>query len=456
MNAPTPVSPTSNNYYATLRARKPEIEARYRSLTPTSAKLHEEAKAVLPGGATRDAVLRKPYPTFIDRGQGSYLFDADNRRISDFWFNATSLVLGNSHPAVVDAVGAQLGRGTAFAAPGRLEAELAHEIIRRLPSAEKVRFTNSGSEAVMLALRLARAFTGRDVIAKFEGSYHGSYDDVSWSVGGPAAKLGEQARPNPVPESGGLPSGLGRTLVLPYNDLAATTTLVEQNADRLAALIVEPMASRMGLVLPSREFIEGLRKLCDKNGIVLIFDEVIAFRVGYHGAQGLFGVKPDLTTLGKVIGGGFPVGGVAGRDDILMLSESGRAGRVTHTGTFNGNPITMTAGLATLRQLTPEVYDRINTVGESVRGSLRRLCEGLPLQVTGVGSLFKVTASNRAVENYRHTVAADHEWEEIASQALLCDGFFLTTKLAGCVSVVTSDEQIETMLHRMGSVLSTG
>ncbi|MCC7272073.1 MAG: aspartate aminotransferase family protein [Alphaproteobacteria bacterium] len=456
MNAPMPAGPASNNYYATLRARKSAIEARYRTLTPTSAKLHEEAKSVLPGGVTRDAALRKPYPTFIDHGEGSYLFDVDGRRISDFWFNATSLVLGNAHPAVVEAVGTQLGKGTAFAAPGRLEMELAGEIIRRLPSAEKVRFTNSGSEAVMLALRLARAFTGRDMIAKFEGSYHGSYDDVAWSVGGPAAKLGERTRPNAVPETGGLPSGFGRTIVLPYNDIAATTTLVEENAGRIAALIVEPMASRMGLVLPSRAFIEGLRRLCDKHGIVLIFDEVIAFRIGYHGAQGLFGVTPDMTTLGKVIGGGFPVGGVAGRSDIMMQSDAGKAGRVTHAGTFNGNPITMAAGLATLRQLTPEVFDRINATGEKVRTTLRRLCEGLPLQVSGVGSLFKITASNQPVENYRHAVAADHEWEEIASLALLCDGFFLTTHLAGCISVVTTEEQVDDLMHRVGAMLSTG
>src|SRR5690606_12514074 len=319
------------------------------------------------------------------------------RRITDFWFNATALPLGYGHPKVLQAVRAQLPRGTAFFAPGEQEVELAKELLRRLPAAERVRFTNSGSEAVMLALRLARGATGRALVAKFEGSYHGTYDDVSWSVGPPPSKFGDAAHPNPVPESAGLPSGLGRVLVLPYNDLDSATTLIDRHAREIAALIVEPIANRMGFVLPRRAFLQGLRALCDTHGIVMIFDEVIAFRVGYHGAQGVLGIDPDLTTLGKVIGGGFPVGAVAGKSDILMHSDPARPERVTHAGTFNGNPVTMVAGLETLRQLTPDVFARMNAQGQRIRDRLTQIVRGLPLQISGSGSLFKISATDREI-----------------------------------------------------------
>ena len=379
----------------------------------------------------------------------------DGRRVIDFWFNATSLPLGYCHAVVTEAARSQLAKGTAFFAPGRSAIELGEEIARRLPSVERVRFTNSGSEAVMLALRLARGFTGRSLVAKFEGSYHGTYDDVSWSVGPPAAKLGEAVRPTAVPESAGLPSGLGRTLVLPFNDLASTTRLVEEHASEIAALIVEPLANRMGLILPKKDFIHGLRLLCDRHGIVLIFDEVISFRVGYGGAQSVLEVKPDLTTLGKIIGGGFPVGAVGGKLDIMMTSDPSRAGRVTHAGTFNANPITMAAGLATMRELTPEVFDRINEAGRRMRSELQRRLDGLPLQVTGAGSLFKITATDREIVSYRDSVTADKAWEETASLALLNDGLMVTSQLQGCVSSVTTGEQLNALLERFCALVGT-
>src|SRR5262249_20498574 len=210
-------------------------------------------------------------------------------------------------------------------------------------------------------------------------------------------------RPAP-PEGAGLPSPLGRALVLLFDDLAATRGRVGEHARDVAAIIVEPMANRMGLIMPSRAFVEGLRALCDRHGILLIFDEVIAFRVGYHGAQGVLGVAPDLTTLGKIIGGGFPVGAVGGRHDVMMASAPFRAGRVTHAGTFNANPMTAAAGLATMQALTPDVFDRLAATGEQVRARLRQICDGLPIQVTGAGSLFKLTATDRSIRNYRDAV----------------------------------------------------
>jgi glutamate-1-semialdehyde 2,1-aminomutase len=435
-----------NDFYGALSARKAEIVAEYRRLTPRSAALAERAALVFPGGYTRDAIMRAPYSPFVVEGAGSTLTDADGRRLTDMWFNATSLPLGHAHPAVVEAVQRQAAKGTAYFAPTEHELKLAELICGRVPSFERIRFTNSGSEAVMMAIRFARARRGCPLIVKFEGSYHGSYDDVSWSVAPSLDRVGAAGSPNAVAETGGLAGTEGRVAVLPFNDAATLRQYVQANHARIAGLIVEPLANRIGLVLPDAAFLAEARALCSEYGIVLIFDEVIAFRVGYHGAQGVMGVTPDLTTLGKIIGGGFPVGAVAGRADILGLSAPDQAGRVTHAGTFNGNPMTAVAGRATMEQLTSEVFERIGELGAHVRQRLAAITEGLPLQVTGAGSLFKITATARPIRNYRDAATNDKAWEATASLALLNAGFLMTPTLSGCVSAVTTREEIEGFL----------
>lgn len=441
------------SFYSALKARRPAIEERYVRLTPESARLAREARRVLPGGSTRDTVLRRPHATFLARGLGGQVIDADGRPLVDLWFNATSLPLGHADPRVVRAVQDCIARGTSFYAPTGLETDLARRICERLLSAERVRFTNSGTEAVMLAIRLARAFTGRPVVAKFEGSYHGSYDDVQWSVSTPGA--GPAQAPEPVAASAGLVTAAGRTLVLPYNDLASTTRVLEANAAHTAALLVEPIANRMGLVEPTAGFLEGLREITARHHIVLVFDEVISFRLGYHGAQGLAGVMPDLTTLGKVIGGGYPVGAVAGRAEIMEVSAPDRPTRVTHAGTFTANPVTMTAGKVTLDALTPQAIAGLNEAGGRVRAALRRACSGLPLQITGAGSLFKISATSAELVDHRSSMTCDATWEELASLALLNEGFFLTTRLHGCVSTATTSEDLDRFLDTFGQIVRT-
>jgi len=439
----------SNSFYSALLSRKGEIEDKYRRMTGASAALFEKSLRVLPGGVTRDSVMRKPYPAFVASGSGSKLTDADGNELVDFWFNATSLPLGHCHPIVSDAARSQVARGTAFFAPGATEAELAEEILRRIKSAELVRFMNSGSEAVMFAVRLARGFKRRPLVAKFEGSYHGSYDDVAWSVGPRPSEFGPKDAPSAVPESIGLnPSN---TVVLPYNDLAATTALLDSRRDELAAVLVEPVANRMGLILPDKGFIDGLAAYCRKHGIVLIFDEATAFRVGYHGAQVALRIEPDLTVLGKVIGGGFPVGAVAGKAEILAQMSTSHA--VPHAGTFNGNPVTMEAGLATLRALTPDVFDTMNAMGADLRSRLSAAFSGLPLQVTGMGSLFKVSASHEPISDYRSAVTSAREWEELASIALWTEGCFLAPRLHGCVSAVTTQADQDQLVDSFTRVI---
>ena len=441
------------DFYDKLKSRRAEIEDRYRALTPASARLAREAADVLPGGTTRDTVARRPHPLFVASGAGGRVTDADGRALVDLWFNATTLPLGHADPRVVAAASAWLAKGTAFYAPTGLEAELARVIAGRLPSAERVRFANSGTEAVMLAARIARAHTGRALVAKFEGSYHGSWDDVQWSVGAQGDGMGPASAPQPVAATGGLVGANGRVLVLPYNDLDATARLLERHGWDVAALLVEPIANRMGLIQPRPGFLQGLRDLCDRHGIVLVFDEIISFRLGYHGAQGLAGVTPDLTTLGKLIGGGFPVGAVAGRAAIMAATEAGHPSRVAHAGTFTANPVTMAAGKATLDALTPDVFDRLNAEGDRVRAALRQACAGRPLQVTGAGSLFKISAAPRAIVDHRSSLAADAEWEETASLALLCDGFFLTTRLHGCLSTATDPADVDRFVEAVGRLV---
>jgi len=455
MTAPATSRVLTNDFYAPLKARAAEIEANFRSLTPVSAGLFEQAKGLFPGGFTRDAVIRKPYAPFIAKGKAAVMTDVDGRDLVDLWYNASSLPLGHADARVVAAVDKQLALGTAYYAPTESELALAQILCDRLPSAERVRFTNSGSEAVMIALRLARGFTGRNLVVKCEGSYHGSYDDVQWSVAPAKDKLGDPDHPVPVPDSAGLPDSSDRILVLPFNNPEILRREVRARADQIAALIIEPLANRIGLIVPSPEFLSAARELCDEIGAVLIFDEVIAFRLGYHGAQGFVGMTPDMTTLGKVIGGGFPVGAVVGKADVMAASDAARKNRVTHAGTFNANPVTMTAGRATMEALTPDVYESINAKGAKMRAGLEAATAGVPLTITGAGSFFKINATAKDITDYRGAVTVDGVWEEVLSLGLFNAGYLLTPHLHGCCSVVTTDEQIEGFLAAFADLVKS-
>lgn len=442
------------NYYGHLLSRASEIVDIYRTRHPNAEKRFASAGKVFPGGYSRDAVMRDPFPIFVDHGVGSKLYDYDGHELTDFWFNATSLPLGHAHPDVVAAATAQVAKGSAFFGLTDGEIELAETLLERIPSAERIRFTNSGSEAVMMALRIARASTGRDLVIKFEGSYHGSYDDVQWSVAPDVSAAGDFKSPKSVADTPGLPSPDGRVLVLPYNDAEALRETLVRLGERVAAVLIEPMSNRIGLIMPSDDFIAAARAGASDCGAVLIFDEVIAFRLGYHGAQGTLGVNPDLTTLGKIIGGGFAVGAVAGRADILDVTAPGTKFRAKHAGTFNANPVTAAAGSATLAHLTPEAFDQMNAAGADIRARLNTMVSGLPLCITGAGSLFKISATAGPITNYRHAASGDKAWEKLFSLALLNRGFVLTTELQGCVSLVTSDADIDAFLGAVEEVLA--
>ncbi|MFL5755531.1 MAG: aspartate aminotransferase family protein, partial [Chloroflexota bacterium] len=348
----------------------------YLARTPRSRELFERATGSLPGGSTRTTVYTAPYPPYIESGSGLWLRDVDGNRYRDFLCNYTSLILGHAHPAVVDAVEAQVRRGSAFAAPTETEVLLAEEIRARVPSVERLRFTSSGTEATMFAMRAARAFTGRPLIAKFERAYHGTHDGV-------------------MTGTAGVPAAMDQLVVeLPWGDIDGIEAALRGREGDLAAIILEPVQGAGGVRAPESAFLPFLRSFTERHGALLIFDEIISFRVGYGGAQGRFGVRPDLTTLGKIIGGGYPLAAFGGRADVMEIFDARRSGAVSHGGTFNGSPVAAAAGLATLRELTPDVYPRLERLGERLRSAIAGVfvARGLVARVTAVGSLFQVFA----------------------------------------------------------------
>jgi glutamate-1-semialdehyde 2,1-aminomutase len=424
--------------------------AEYQRQNPASLSRFEQAKAVIPGGNTRLTAYFAPYPFYAVKGEGSRIYDLDGNVRLDFYNNATSLIFGHAYPPVVVAISDQASKGTAFAIPTEPEVELAQLLTARLPSVEQIRFTNSGTEGVLFAIRAARVFTAREKIAKFEGGYHGTADHVSVSVTPELALTGDARRPTPVPASAGITrSTVDDVVILPFNDLEGTTALLTAHKDTVAAVLVEPILGSCAYVPAQSEFLQGLRDLTKRLGILLIFDEVQTFRLSSGGAQALLGIMPDLTVLGKIIGGGLPVGGVGGRRDVMAAFDASTGTpKVPHAGTFNGNPVTMRAGLATLQDLDPEVYDPLNQRGSDFRLRLQTLCEryNVSVQVTGAGSLFGIHWSADPVTDYRSATRANKSLSYKFFLHALNNGLFFTTRGGGCLSIPMTDTEMGTFL----------
>jgi glutamate-1-semialdehyde 2,1-aminomutase len=369
------------------------------------------------------------------RGEGLRTWDLDGNEYRDFLGNYTSLILGHAHPEVVAAVEAQVRRGSAFAAPTETEIQLAEEIRSRLPSIERIRFTNSGTEATMFAIRAARAFAGRDLLAKFEGAYHGTHDTV-------------------IAGSPGIPDATSDlVLELPWADPEGVERVIAGRERELAAIIIEPVQGAGGVRAAPPEFLRYLRDLTARIGALLIFDEVIAFRVGPSGAQGrLGGVRPDLTTLGKIIGGGYPSGAFGGRAEVMDQFDARRAGSLVHGGTFNGNPVAAAAGLATLRYLNADRYAGLERLGDRLRDGLTAAFErdGLDARAGGIASIFQVFPGSDLVAPEGLTP------QSALFLGLLLDGFHLAPRGMGALSTPTTavdvDHLIAAVARRIGSM----
>jgi glutamate-1-semialdehyde 2,1-aminomutase len=432
--------------------------AEYIAKTSRSRALHEEAVGVMPGGNSRTTTFFDPYPFYFQRGQGAHIWDVDGTERIDFNNNYTSLVIGHAHPDVIKAVQAVAESGLSFPGPTEHEIRLAEMLTRRIPSLQSVRFTNSGTEATMNAVRLARAFTGRPRLAKFEGAFHGTHDWVMVSVTPDPKTAGNRKRPKPVAWSSGIPSAvLKHTVVLPWNDREACAEILAREGDQIAGLIVDPLLANAGLIPPAEGFLQFLREETERRGIVLIFDEVISFRVAWGGAQERFGIRPDLTTLGKIIGGGLPVGAFGGRRDIMDYYDPRKGGpRISQGGTFNANPVTMAAGVATLNALTPEAYGRLDALGERLRGGLARLFANTrrKAQVTGVGSLFWLHWTAETLTDYRSTRPKDAEAALRVFLGLINEGILLTQRGLGACSLAMSDEDVDRFVNALARVLA--
>ncbi|MBA2718107.1 MAG: aspartate aminotransferase family protein [Chloroflexi bacterium] len=404
----------------------------YRARTPRSRSLFERATASLPGGSTRTTVYSAPYPPYAASGSGLVVTDVDGNTYRDFLGNYTSLILGHAHPAVVAAVEAQVRRGSAFAAPTETEVELAEELRRRVPSIEHLRFTSSGTEATMFAIRAARAFTGRPLIAKFDHSYHGTHDLVM--AGTP-----------------GVPDAISGLIVeLPWGDPAGIEAALRGRASELAAIILEPVQGAGGVRAPEPGFLEFLRALADRLGALLIFDEIISFRIAPGGAQEVFGVRPDLTTLGKIIAGGYPLAAFGGRADVMAIFDARQDGAVSHGGTFNGNPVGAAAGLATLRELDAGAYRRLDALGARLAQRLasRITADGVTARVAQVGSLFQVF---RGEAGAAFAVGAGQPSELYLR--LLLDGFLIAPRGMGAIPTVATDQDVDDLADAIGRAL---
>ncbi len=433
------------------------IEKKYRQKTRRSRELFEQAKGILVGGMTRTSVFFSPYPCYFVEGKGSRVADLDGNVRIDFLNNYTSLYHGHAYPPVVEAVERQLVKGTAYAAPNVFEVELARMIKERIPSMERLRFTSSGSEAVMFALRLARAFTGRQKIAKFEGGFHGAYDLAEVSVSPPLDAAGDIANLNSVPDSAGIPEGWAKdVVVLPFNDADTTDRILERHTNTVGALIVEPIIGAGGAIAPRQGFLPALRDICDRRGILLIFDEIISLRVAMGGAQELYGVRPDLTTLGKIISGGFPMAAFGGREELMkLLDPTTGTPPIPQSGTFNGAAVCCAAGVAGYGGITPETQTHIDTLGESLRtranALFRRL--GVKAQMAGVGSLVNIHFTDEPIVDYRSVARSDRRAVAALALALMNRGIVIAPRGTGCISSVMSDADLDAFLDALEACL---
>ncbi|MFC7780652.1 glutamate-1-semialdehyde 2,1-aminomutase [Legionella taurinensis] len=409
-----------------------------------SHELFSQAQAVIPGGVNSPVRAFKGVggePIFFKQGKGAYLVDVDDRHYIDYVGSWGPLILGHCFPSVVDAVSNVLHNGMSFGAPTELEVRLAEKIIQLMPAIEKVRMVNSGTEATMTAIRLARGYTGKNKIIKFNGCYHGHNDSLLVKAGSGLLTLGIPATPG-IP-----PSITEHTLTADFNDLEQTARLMEQFSGDVAAIILEPVAGNMGFVLPKPDFLQGLRALCDTYNTVLIFDEVMTgFRVGLGGAQQVFKITPDLTTLGKVIGGGMPVGAIGGKADIM--SHLAPQGPVYQAGTLSGNPLAMAAGLATLEEIAkPGFYEKLSlTTSQLVKGLQDITTDlGIPFFAASLGGMFGFCFNGKqSIDNYTDVAASNEALFKRFFHGMLQKGIYFAPSMyeAGFVSSAHAEEEL--------------
>ncbi|MDX8455284.1 aspartate aminotransferase family protein [Mesorhizobium sp. VK9D] len=419
--------------------------------TSKSAPIFERAKSFLPGGCSRNTILRKPHPIYAERGQGCYVYDVEGVRRTDFANNVASLIHGHAHPAIVAAVTQQLEKGTAFSIGTEAEIDFAEQLCGRNPSFERVRFVNSGTEAVMASLKAARAYTKRPKVAKVEGAYHGLYDYAEASQTAKPENWGRAERPASVPVSRGTPQqALDDVVVIPFNDVERALAILDTHRDQLACVLIDLLPHRVGVVPASAEFVQALRRWASQNGALLVFDEVITYRSNFGGAQEWYDVRPDITALGKMIGGGFPVGGITGRAEVMeVMNPLNGSAAFPLSGTFSANPITMTAGHTAMKLFDREAVERLNALGDRARRSIAEAISvaGVPACVTGRGSMFRIHLSAEAPKNYREAYLSPEKAALLSAFVghLFDGGLLMVETGTGFLSTPMSEQDIDDM-----------
>ena len=416
----------------------------YADARPNSRRLHTEACKYMPGGDTRTATFFLPFPNFIKYGDGAYMYDEDGFKLLDFQNNYTSLIHGHAHPETVEAVREQIAKGSAYTAPFEKQIELSAILTQRFPSVDMIRYTNSGTEANMHALRIARAYTGKAKIIKTEGGYHGTTDVFEASVDPNIKKAGTLDQIKVIPESRGVSeNALKDVLVVPFNDIERTRKMIEEHHRETACIIIEPIMGSAGQITPDLEYLKFLREITEQYHIVLIFDEVVTGRLSLGGAQKFYGVTPDLTTMGKIIGGGTPVGAFGGKQEIMQLYDP-REKKMYHSGTFNGNAVTMAAGLATMKAYNQEAVDYVNGLGTLFKEGVLKIYDklGLNMKISGTGSIYNILFTDKEVKNYRDVASAHEELNKVLYMSLLTKGIFDAERGMFCMSTAMTKEDI--------------
>jgi glutamate-1-semialdehyde 2,1-aminomutase len=420
---------------------------------PKSSALFESGKDVMPGGGMKS--LGYSPPLYIDRAEDCYLFDIDGYRYVDWINNACTLVLGHSPKGVVDALDKVVHNGIVFGAPNAFEKPIAEHICKRIPSIEKVRFTNSGTEAVMNTLRLARAYTGKPKIAKFEGGFHGTTDDAEVSISPPIEEAGSEEAPNAVAQYKGINQGIiDNIVVLPYNDSEAVDLILSENKDDVAAVIYDPKSGNYEI---PHEFLRFLANKCKELGILFIMDEVKSLRVSYGGFQELAGVDPDLTTLGKLVGGGMPVGAFGGKTHIMdMMDNTVGATGISSGGTYSGNPMTLAAGLAHMEGATPEVYVHLKQLGDRLKTGLEDVFAraNVPARVVATENIMSAHLTTDPVRNYRDILKFDRAMRNRLKLGMFLEGHYARELQELTVSAPMTNDTIDDFLASLEKVLN--
>lgn len=427
--------------------------AGHNSVGFASAEAFERARRVFIDGTSRATIERDPIPRYIARGEGAHLIDVDGRRFLDLNGNFTTLIHGHAFKPVTEAVTRQLAAGTCFANPTLSEIPLAELICERVPGIESIRFVNTGSEAVLFAIKAARALTGRPAIAKIEGAYHGNYDWVEVSQASDPANWGSDEAPASTPYYRGMPASvIDEVVTLRFNDADNAERLIAAHGHRLAAVVIDPMPSRAGLIPPAQNFLDAVSRAARAHGVLVIADEVLNFRQSFHGASWKYGLQPDLFTLGKIIGGGLPIGAIAGSRDVMSVFDAqGKRPMLPQGGTFSANPLSMVAGHASMTALDQAAFDHLDGLGDRLRGKLGAIAgkHKAPFTITGAASLFRIHPKRNVPLDYRDaaTSAAESALMKALSRTCSDAGIILPYAAAACLSTPMTENDIDSIAN---------